>query len=106
MQDLIDRLGLTWIDGLKTASGNDLASEDHPQHWHADIQEYIKLHGRRKVEADALVILPADARALMRSAILKYLDEEGIEDFEARRNELRTEMRQRIAERIGTASST
>jgi hypothetical protein len=32
-RDLIDRLGLTWIDSLKTGSGMDLADPDHKDHW-------------------------------------------------------------------------
>ena len=97
--DFIKSLGLSWIDGLKTASGKDLADPAHKYHHHEDVQEYLRIHGPRKVEADALVIRPDDAHDLCREAILKYVDEDGIAEYEERRDELREEMRKAVIER-------
>jgi hypothetical protein len=43
----------------------------------------LERFGRRKVEANALVIIPDAGRELCRQAILKYLDEDAPQDFEA-----------------------
>jgi hypothetical protein len=72
--DFIEAHGLTWIEGLATASGRDLGDPRHRQH-HADfVQGYIATYGKRKVEANALVVRPEAGRQLCRQAIEMYLD--------------------------------
>jgi hypothetical protein len=76
--DFIETHGLTWIDGLKTGSGMDLADANHKQHNADFVQEYIAQFGARKVEANALVVRAQAGRLLCREAIEKYLDMSGI----------------------------
>jgi hypothetical protein len=71
--DFIERHGLTWIDGLVTSSGQDLASSRHKDHKAAYVQDYLSQFGARKCEANALVVRPDAGRELCRQAILKYL---------------------------------
>ena len=54
MVDFIERHGLTWIDGLVTSSGQDLASSRHKDHKAAYVQDYLSQFGARKCEANAL----------------------------------------------------
>jgi hypothetical protein len=83
--DFIEEQGLTWIEGLSTGNPNTPNLEDpgHHQHNHKNVQEYLALYGARKVEASALVVRPEAGRALCRAAILRYVDETRIPDFEA-----------------------
>jgi hypothetical protein len=76
--DFIDKNHLTWIEGLTTSSGGDLGDPRHPMHNSAFVQDYIAKYGKRKVEANALVVRPEAGRQLCRQAILKYLDPKGI----------------------------
>jgi hypothetical protein len=87
--DFIRQQRLTWIHGLSTGNPNTPNLEDpkHPQHNHADVQAYLKKYGAKKVEASALVVKPEAARALCRSAILRYIDEARIPEFEQREAE-------------------
>lgn len=67
--DLIEKLGLTWIDGLTTGRRNqdgskrDLVDPNHPNHNHRFVQDYLRQYGARKVEANALVVRVDEARA-------------------------------------------
>jgi hypothetical protein len=72
--DFINRHNLTWIDGLWTSSGKNLADPKHPHHRHAYVQDYIRQYGPRKVEANALVVRPEAGRRLCRESIEKHLD--------------------------------
>jgi hypothetical protein len=45
------------------------------------VQEYIKKYGVRKVEANAIVVVPDKARELCRSAIEKYLGRDALDRF-------------------------
>jgi hypothetical protein len=65
--DFIMKNGLTWIDNLETGSGKP-ADESIPM-----VRRYVEKFGRRKVEANAIVVNPAAGRALCRGAIEKYL---------------------------------
>ena len=56
--DFIDPHGLTWIDNLETSSGKRLDDADHPDHFKAHVQDYIKKFGVRKCEANGLVVEP------------------------------------------------
>jgi hypothetical protein len=91
--DFIERHGLSWIEGLITASGKDLGDPSHRKNGDHDVQDYIKRFGRRKVEADALVTRPQAGRALCEQAILQHIDLNGIAEFEQERREKREEMR-------------
>ncbi|RWM34219.1 MAG: hypothetical protein EOR77_14530 [Mesorhizobium sp.] len=55
-REQIDDLGLPWIENLETGSGKDLGDPGHPYHRKPYVQNYIASQGRRKVEANALVI--------------------------------------------------
>jgi hypothetical protein len=80
--DFIEAHNLTWIEGLKTASGKDLADPNHKQHNANFVQQYLANYGARKVEANALVIRPEAGRQLCRQAIEKYLDLNAIAAYE------------------------
>jgi hypothetical protein len=80
--DFIKAHNLTWIDGLETGSGGDLASPKHPDHWKPYVQNYLKKYGPRKVEANALVVRHEAGRRLCRQAILKYIDQDGIRRYQ------------------------
>lgn len=101
-RDFIDHNNLTWIDNLITSSGKDLADPDHKDHSKPYVQDYIKAHGAKKVEANALVVVPNKARDLCRSAIEKYLGnlEQAIRQFQSRLEIARKALRQRYAERL------
>lgn len=75
-KDFVDENRLTWIEGLSTGGKDmpNLEDKDHPKHNEHDVQSYIKTYGARKVEANALVRVPAAAEALCEDAILKYVD--------------------------------
>jgi hypothetical protein len=91
-QDWIDAQGLTWIDGLMTGSGKDLTRPDHPDHQKAYVQDYLRQYGARKVEANAMVVRPAESRALLRETILRYLSA----DAPARYRESLTPIREQV----------
>jgi hypothetical protein len=80
--DFIEKYGLTWIDGLITSSGEDLADPDHKHHNAPYVQDYIGKYGARKVEANVLVVQPQAGRQLCRDAIEKHLDFDGIKKYE------------------------
>jgi hypothetical protein len=82
--DLIETLGLPWIEGLETGSGMDLADIDNGDHDKPYVQDYIRLYGERKVEANALVVHAEAGRQLCRDAILKYIDPDGIKRYTAK----------------------
>jgi hypothetical protein len=73
-RDFIDAHNLTWIDGLQTSSGKDLGDPKHPRHYSSFVLQYIAQFGKRKVEANALVVRQDAARQVCRNAIEKYLD--------------------------------
>lgn len=103
---IIDRFGLnapfirrhrlSWIENLETGSGKDLGDPKHPQHWHKQVQDYIKKFGVRKVEANALVVQPEAGRQLCRDAIARYVPDNAVAKYErklrARRNQARAEL--------------
>lgn len=83
----IEHAGLTWIDGLETSSGGDLADPKHPHHSRPYVQDYLAQFGARKVESNALIANPVAAQSLMRRTIWEHLDRGGhdlwIEDNKA-----------------------
>jgi hypothetical protein len=80
--DFIQAHRLTWIDGLITGSGEDLANPRHPDHFKPYVQDYLKKYGARKVEANALVARHEAGRRLCREAIEKYIDPDGVKRYE------------------------
>jgi hypothetical protein len=82
--DFIRRHRLSWIHNLETSSGERLDDRNHPDHYKDYVQSYIKKHGVRKVEANALVVCPDAARELCRQAILKYVSVSAIEKYRRR----------------------
>ena len=91
--DFITAQGLTWTEGLITGSGMDLGDPAHRKNGDHDVQSYIARFGERKVEADALVARPDAGRDLCERAILKFIDLDGVEEFEEERRQKREEMR-------------
>jgi hypothetical protein len=101
--DFIEANNLTWIDGLQTGSGMDLADEAHAHANRAYVKGYIERFGARKVEANALVVRPGAGRRLCREAILQYVDESLIEayraELQARQELVRLAVLERLAQR-------
>lgn len=86
-RDFIDAHGLTWIDNLITGSGKDLGSPSHKNYRLPYVRDYLRAHGRRKCEANALVVNPDAGRRLMREAIEKWIGEDAADRFADRRAE-------------------
>jgi len=95
--EFIEANNLTWIDNLITGSGNDLGDPKNKDHWRADVQDYIKKYGVRKVEANALVKRPKEGRELYREAILRYVSLDGVARFEAARKREQQKLAKLIA---------
>ncbi|MBN2291058.1 MAG: hypothetical protein JXM70_01460, partial [Pirellulales bacterium] len=107
--ELIEELGLSWIDNLK--SGNDkqppLNNPRHPDFKKPYVQEYIRdycdgylnrsgfytTNTPRKCEANALIANIEEGRRLCEQAILKYLDDSVVAEHEAELIERRHELR-------------
>jgi hypothetical protein len=83
-REMIESWSLTWIDGLVTGSGKDLGSPSHPNHNFDYVQEYIREHGKRKVEANALVTRVNEARQWLRGILSNYIDASVLNDYNAR----------------------
>jgi hypothetical protein len=93
--DFIEENGLTWIDNLMTGGGHHLAIERNGQilpgrtrvgkihpNWELDyLQEYLAEVGVRKCEANALVVIPEQAKQLCRDIIEKYLGADALDRF-------------------------
>jgi hypothetical protein len=97
--DFIERHNLTWIGGLQTGSGKDLGDPSHRQHNADYVQQYLERFGRRKVEANALVVWPEAGQQLCREAIEKHLDLGAIGAYER----VLAEMRQRVRAELPAA---
>lgn len=90
--DFIIDNGLTWIDNLITGNKSkhmDLGDPRHPNHNLPYVQDYLRKVGRRKCEANALVIAPQAGRQLCEETITRYLGEDALERFAERRREVR-----------------
>lgn len=74
--DFIMEHDLTWIDNLETGSGKP-ADESKPM-----VKRYVEQFGRRKVEANAIVVNPKAGRALCRCAIERYLGNDVLNRWE------------------------
>jgi hypothetical protein len=91
--------GLSWTENLITASGEDLGSTQHPDHRKPYVQDYIARFGRRKVEANALVVRPEPGRKLCEDTVLRYLSQDGIQRYEQELSARRAELQEKIATR-------
>jgi hypothetical protein len=96
--NFIDAQGLSWTSNLITSSGEDLADRDHNDHNKPYVQNYIRQFGVRKVEANALVVRPEAGRQLCLDAIRRYIPDDLLSDFEARREAARQEARAAVAQ--------
>ena len=81
--DFIQANGLLWIEGLETGSGEKLDDPKHADHHKPYVQDYLKLYGARKVEANALVVRHKAGRQLAHEAIEKFIDHDGIKRYRA-----------------------
>jgi hypothetical protein len=66
-----------------------LADEHHNDHGKPYVQSYLRQFGIRKVEANALVVRPEAGRRLCLDAIRRYIPDDLLSDFEARREAAR-----------------
>lgn len=102
--DFIVDNSLSWIDNLETGNGKDLADTRHPEHGKEYVQDYLRRYGRRKVEANALVVRADTARKLCLDSILRYLPGESApDDFAAQLAPWRQELRQVVRSMIDDA---
>jgi hypothetical protein len=76
--DFIQENHLSWIENLITGSGK------QPDRSNPIVSRYIEQYGERKVEANAIVVIPEIARNLCRSAIEGYLGTEVLSRFQAK----------------------
>lgn len=83
--DFIEKHNLTWIDNLITGSGKDLTDPRHPNYNLPYLKEYKKKYGIRKCEANAIVVIPDEARRLIRGVIEKYLGDDAEKRFYLKR---------------------
>ena len=81
--DFVDAAGLLWIEGLETSSGENLANPRHKHHRFPYVQDYLALHGEKKVEANALIANPSAARTLIRTELWKWLSRAGHDQWES-----------------------
>src|SRR5215510_12548012 len=96
----VNRHRLTWIDNLETGSGLQLDDPKHPDHFKPYVQDYIREYGRRKVEANALVVVPEIGRRLCRDAILRHIPADAPEKYQRKLNRVRKQLRRAIQRRL------
>jgi hypothetical protein len=96
--DFIHENNLSWIDNLETASGKNLASPRHRDHYKPYVQNYLELYGARKVEANALVTRPNAGRQLIRETLEKYIDADAMGDWEENVRGLRAQLESNVLE--------
>ena len=111
---IIDRFGLnydfivdnnlSWINNLITGSKKNLASPSHPNHYMEYVQSYLRDIGERKCEANALVVIPAQARDFCRESIERYIGPDALARFQARWQTVSDEMEQ-LREATGVRES-
>ena len=85
--DFIERNDLLWINGLETSSGGDLASAKHKHHNFPYVQNYLSDFGAKKCESNALITRPDAARYLVSETLMDWLDQDGIDQWEAENDE-------------------
>ena len=94
--DFIDRHGLTWIDNLETSSGGQLDDPDHDDHDKRYVQDYIRVFGVRKCEANALVVEPQLGRRLCRGAVLRFIPADAATRHQRRLKQARLRLRRAL----------
>ena len=90
--DFIEANDLTWIENLITGSKKNLASPSHPNFNMGYVQNYLREIGERKCEANALVVIPPQARQLCKEAIENYLGDDAPGRFAKRWQTISDEM--------------
>lgn len=93
--DFIRKNKLTWIDNLITGNTQkkmDLGSASHPNHMLNYVQTYLKKVGRRKCEANAIVVIPRLGQEMCRKAIESYLGDDARARFERRKQKTRDDI--------------
>ena len=93
----IDALGLTWIDNLITGSGKNLADPKHPDHKKPYVQNYLRVFGEQKVEANALAAKPEDARRMIEDFINRFVPTNWLRDHQERLEPFREETKKAFA---------
>lgn len=83
--DFIQQNNLSWINNLITGSKKDLGDPSHPNYNMPYLQDYIAKYGKRKCEANALVVNPAAAERLVRGTIELYLGQDARDRFKVKR---------------------
>jgi hypothetical protein len=83
--DFIMDNNITWIDNLISGSGK------KPDLKNPIVKNYISKYGERKVEANAIVIRPKEARTLCQNAIIKYLGIDGLSRMKDKKQVVRGE---------------
>jgi hypothetical protein len=97
--DFIQSAGLSWIENLITGNTNeekDLADPRHKDHNKPHVQDYIKAYGARKVEANAIVVVPEMGRKLCREAIEKYVSEDAPDEYVENLTDIRQDVTNQI----------
>lgn len=100
--DFIEKNGLSWIDGLMTASGKDMANPKHfcyiRNMYH--VREYIEKYGARKCEANSVVVVPELGRRMLIDAIARFLGEDAYEKHQEVIEERKEEIRELITAKM------
>lgn len=116
--DFIELHNLTWIDNLVTGSGGYIAARagdsivqgktkagrPHPNFEMEYAQEYLRAHGVRKCEANAIVTMPDTARGLIEESIVNYLGDDALGRFSEKRERVLEEV-ERFHQTAGLASA-
>ena len=101
--DFIIENGIRWVDNLETGSGKNLNDPNHKNHFDSWVQNYINQYGVRKVEANVLVTRIDEARELFKSTLDKYLDYDGIEQYETDVEQAQQEVKELVTELMKAA---
>ena len=103
--DFIAKANLPWTNNLQTGQkdqnkAQDLGDPRHPDHNKNYVQDYIKQFGKRKVEANALVVRPDMGRDLCRKAIEQYVSLESVKAFQKSLKPFREQLRVAVIQQI------
>lgn len=97
-RDYIDEHGLRWVENLETGSGKNLANPRHADHDKAYVQQWLNEVGERKVEANALLKNPEDARDWFRECVEEYLGSDPKTEYRKQRDAGVKEIKTRLSE--------
>lgn len=90
--DFIQAHNLSWIDNLITGRKLNLASPDHKNFNLDYVQEYLSAFGARKCEANAVVVIPQQARRMCLDVIEGYLGDDAEDRFDQKRIKVKKEI--------------